>query len=78
MFFRSREFTNSGSLGPAKSRIRGCAEFGNLEAVRLAYLDLFRLVLAYFLSQNTIHSTRRALFILRAEHPPWFGEEAET
>jgi hypothetical protein len=30
---------------------------------------LSRLVLAYFLSQNTIHSTSRALFILPAEHP---------
>jgi hypothetical protein len=39
------------------------------EAVRLAYLDLSRLLLAYFLSQNTIHSTSRALFILPAEHP---------
>jgi hypothetical protein len=28
-----------------------------------------RLVLAYFLSQNTIHSTSRVLFILPAEHP---------
>jgi hypothetical protein len=41
-----------------------------LEVVRLAYLGLSRLILAYFLSQNTIHSTSRALFILPAEHPP--------
>jgi hypothetical protein len=39
------------------------------EAVRLAYLGISRLVLTYFLSQNTIHSTSRALFILPAEHP---------
>jgi hypothetical protein len=38
------------------------------EVVRLAYLGLSRLILAYFLSQNTIHSTSRALFILPAEH----------
>jgi hypothetical protein len=40
----------------------------SFEAVRLAYLGISRLVLAYFLSQNTIHSTSRALFILPAEH----------
>jgi uncharacterized protein (UPF0128 family) len=38
-------------------------------AVRLAYSGLSRLVLAYFLSQNTIHSISRVLFILPAEHP---------
>jgi hypothetical protein len=32
MFFRSREFVILGSLGPAKSRIRECAEFGNLDS----------------------------------------------
>jgi hypothetical protein len=37
-------------------------------AVRLAYLGISRLVLAYFLSHNTIHSISRALFILPAEH----------
>jgi hypothetical protein len=30
-----------------------------LEVVRLAYLGLSRLILAYFLSQNTIHSASR-------------------
>jgi hypothetical protein len=39
-----------------------CAK--DFEAVRLAYLGISRLVLTYFLSQNTIHSTSRALFIL--------------
>jgi hypothetical protein len=34
MFFRSRKFANSGSLGPAKSQIRGCAEFGNFDSVK--------------------------------------------
>jgi hypothetical protein len=38
------------------------------EVVRLAYLGISRLVLTYFLSQNTIHSTSRTLFILPAEH----------
>jgi hypothetical protein len=42
---------------------------GANEVVRLAYLGLSWLILAYFLSQNTIHSTSRALFILPAEHP---------
>jgi hypothetical protein len=32
--FRSREFANPGSLGPAKSRVRGCAEFGKLGSVK--------------------------------------------
>jgi hypothetical protein len=41
----------------------------DVEVVRLAYLGISRLVLAYFLSHNTIHSTSRALFILPAEHP---------
>jgi hypothetical protein len=41
----------------------------DFEGVRLAYLGLSRLVLTYLLSQNTIHSNSRALFILPAEHP---------
>jgi hypothetical protein len=41
----------------------------NFEAVRLAYLGISRFVLAYFLSQNTIRSTSRVLFIQPAEHP---------
>jgi hypothetical protein len=40
----------------------------NVQAVRLAYLGISRLVLAYFLSHNTIYSNSRALFILPAEH----------
>jgi hypothetical protein len=40
-----------------------------IEVVGVAYLVLSRLVLTYFLSQNTIHYTSRALFILPAEHP---------
>jgi hypothetical protein len=39
------------------------------EAVRLPYLGISRLVLAYLLSHNTIHFTSRALFILPAEQP---------
>jgi hypothetical protein len=34
MFFRSREFTIFGSLEPAKLRIRGRANFGDLESVK--------------------------------------------
>jgi hypothetical protein len=41
----------------------------DFEVVRLAYLGLSRFILAYLLSQNTVHSNSRALFILSVEHP---------
>jgi hypothetical protein len=43
-----------------RERWRGCSA------------GISRLVLTYFLSQNTIHSTSRVLFILPAEHPRGF------
>jgi hypothetical protein len=34
MFFRGRELTILGSLEPEEPRIRECAKFGNLDAVK--------------------------------------------
>jgi hypothetical protein len=42
---------------------RGCSAY-----LGLACLGLFRLISAYFLSQNTIHSTSPTLFMRSAEH----------
>jgi hypothetical protein len=57
----------SHSIAPVVAVTRTVDDDDDVEAVRLAYLGLFRFVFIYFLSQNTIHSTIRALVI--AEHP---------
>jgi hypothetical protein len=44
--------------------LRGCRQ-----RHRGCLAGISRLVLTYFLSQNTIHSTSRVLFIIPAEHP---------